>query len=242
MALPRQHLSHAPIVEAAVDIRVNPSPESSLSRLEAALGGLRPEYSQLHSIAAVSAGFGLQGGQPIATVHTPQPFGWAAKDDQRKRVARLTLHQFAFSQLAPYTNWEEMAVEARRLWSSFLDSAAPAEVTRLGLRYINRIDLPPGAQVKEWLTAPPGVPAEIPQTVRQFLTRVLVYDEGSGVSAIVTQAMESAPEVLLDIDVNVDVTLSPGDAAVWRMIEQLRIMKNRAFFASITDAAAQAMA
>lgn len=242
MAQPRQHLSHAPIVEAALDIRVNPTPELSLDRLKAALNSLEPRYSAPQSIAVISGGFGLQGGQPIATVQPPQAIGWTAKDEQSGRVVRFAHGQFVFSQLAPYTNWEEMAAEARRLWSSFLDSAAPTEVSRLGLRYINRISLPSGIQLRDWFAAPPDVPAEIPQAVQQFLSRILVYDEVSGISAVITQAMESAPDVLLDIDAYIAGTLKPDAPAVWEAIGRLRQLKNRVFFASLTEAAAEALA
>jgi uncharacterized protein (TIGR04255 family) len=46
------------------------------------------------------------------------------------------------SRLAPYNGWEEFTGRARRNWSIWRKVAGWREVTRIGVRYINRIDVP----------------------------------------------------------------------------------------------------
>jgi uncharacterized protein (TIGR04255 family) len=110
----------------------------------------------------------------------------------------------------------------------------------LAVRYINRLRLPAAADLREYLQAPPVLPTPIPQTVREFLTRVVVYDADRNASAVITQALEAALDptvasVLLDIDAFREVPMPPDDTSMPRIFEQLRGLKNTVFFASITE-------
>lgn len=45
--------------------------------------------------------------------------------------------------------------------------------------------------------------------------------------------------VLLDIDAFTQSEFEPTDQQVWTVLEQLRVLKNRAFFGTITEKAAE---
>src|SRR5439155_25920460 len=49
---------------------------------------------------------------------------------------------FVFRRLRPYEQWQQFVNEALRLWKVFQDIGKPAEIQRLGVRFINRISLP----------------------------------------------------------------------------------------------------
>ncbi|MBZ5551041.1 MAG: TIGR04255 family protein [Acidobacteriia bacterium] len=145
-----------------------------------------------------------------------------------------------YNKLEPYTTWEEVFSEAYRLWHLYIESAKPLDVTRLAVRYINRLRLPAPVQLSKYLAAPPVLPPPIPQTIREFLTRVVVFESEHNSSAIITQAVEAALDptltpVLLDIDAFREATIAPGDPLMPQMFEELRRLKNDIFFASITE-------
>jgi uncharacterized protein (TIGR04255 family) len=240
MAKPREHLRRAPIVEALIDVRVIPregiTPEE-FQRLGESLKAVYPTGSPIQSI---EARIGVDRGTVLPPQQVATNVGWLVQTAERTAVAQFRLDGFTFNKLEPYTRWEEVFEEADRLWRSYVEISRPVEVTRMAVRYINRLRLPSSTELREFLEAPPVLPLPIPQTVREFLTRVVVYDAARDASAIITQALESALDptflpVLLDIDAFREAPVAPDDASMPQIFEQLRRLKNEVFFASITE-------
>jgi uncharacterized protein (TIGR04255 family) len=148
---------------------------------------------------------------------------------------------FTFNRLKPYTSWEGILPQALELWRIYIEEFAPHIVTRIAVRYINRLSLPaPVLNLSRYLTAPPTVPAGAPQSLRGFLQRVILEDAATGLTAHVTQASERSPKpdtviILLDIDVHRMAEYSVTDDRLVSTLHALREMKNRIFFASITE-------
>src|SRR5207237_10376483 len=90
--------------------------------------------------------------------------------------------------LKPYTRWEQVFGEAKRLWKIYRSAAGAEEVSRIALRYINRISLPlPITDFATYLTAPPAIPPGAPQVITSFLFRAVLLEPQSGV---ITNLME----------------------------------------------------
>ena len=100
--------------------------------------------------------------------------------------------------------------------------------------------LPYNARFEDYLTAPPTIPDALPQSVESFLSRIVIHDGNLDAQCILTQAMESSNPshenlpITLDIDVIANKRFSLEDD-FWRTIENLRDLKNRIFFESITS-------
>jgi uncharacterized protein (TIGR04255 family) len=166
-----------------------------------------------------------------------QPWGGCSKAEGA--IVQFKVDGFTFNKLEPYTTWEEVFGEADRLWRIYVQIARPLEISRVAVRYINRLRLPGPAELSQYLEAPPVLPPPIPQAVREFLTRVVV-DDGNDASAILIQALEASLDpstvpLLLDIDAFREVSLPPDDPSVAGIFEQLRRLKNDIFFASVTE-------
>ena len=155
----------------------------------------------------------------------------------------LQQHSFSYSHLAPYTQWELFSSECKKLWRLFLDRGKPVQVTRLGVRNINRLKLPPGdIELSEYLNFAPDFPGVF-GTVGDVLMRIRgpQLAVGPGGRAIVTLASEHSEAkdhqpVVLDIDIIVESRWSPDEVALWDQLERLRERKNELFEACITDA------
>ena len=160
---------------------------------------------------------------------------------------------FTLSRLAPYKDWNDLRTEANLLWRQFRQRFASVPVSRIAVRYINEIKLPlPIVDFDEYLTAAPKSPTGVPQAFSQFLTRVMIPDEEKKCVSVISHVMEAPPEetpngssvtLLLDIDVFREI-LPPivDDDRLWDGIDELRLQKNRMFFAHLTDKALELFA
>lgn len=238
MARPRKHLSHAPIAEAIIDFRV-PRLEQvtadAFSKLDASIG---EQYAKKSPIRLFQGYFGVDNGRLVDPSQSQIDLGWRYQTEHE--VAQFRVDGFTFSKIEPYTTWEEVFSEALRLWEVYLRVAKPAQVSRLAVRYINRMQLTGVADIGRYLEAPPTLPPPIPQLLREFLTRVYVDDNGTGASAVIVQALEKSIDpnmfsILLDIDAFREVPLPPDDPSLQEIFERLRKLKNEIFYASVTE-------
>ena len=238
MARPRAHLRNAPIAEAIIDFRVLRRQEVNAETFAGLAPSLGSEYGQSSLMQSIEARFGLDSGRLIDPKAVKSAVGWLYRS--ATAVAQFRIDGFTFSKLEPYTTWDEVFGEAYRLWQFYVQKAKPQEISRIAVRYINRLRVPGPADLREYLEAPPVLPPPIPQNLRAFLSRVHVEDSGRGASAVLVQALEESIDpatlpLLLDIDAFREVTLEPNDAALTGIFQHLRGLKNDIFFASITE-------
>ena len=153
---------------------------------------------------------------------------------------------FTFSKLKPYENWKVFVSEAKDLWSKYCDLTKPKKITRLGLRYINRICLPlPIKSFKEFIRIIPEAPKGIPKGVSEIFLRMVLRFQGEGWEdkAIITETIEPVSEdskvlpFILDIDVYNLGDYSVEDSLIWKIFERLRVNKNILFFNGTTPKA-----
>jgi uncharacterized protein (TIGR04255 family) len=239
-----RHLEKAPIAEAVIDLRVQPSDGVSADSFSAATAELKPRYPVVEPIESVAATFGIQEGKPSAPDTTYERLGLFFKTADGRNVVQFRTNGFTFSRLPQYTSWEQMFPEMLTLWERYRRIARPVRVTRVAVRYINRLHLPLPVDLPVYLTAPPVVPESFPAVIRAYLTRLILNDTESGDSVIVTQALERSVDsdhlvVLLDVDAYRDVEIEPDDDRMQSILGRLRDLKNRVFFGSITERTAE---
>lgn len=167
--------------------------------------------------------------------------GYMLRSEDGLNVVQFRTQGFTFSRLKPYSRWEEVFPLALELWKLYATTASPSVVTRIATRYINHIRIP-GQTVEfdDYLTAGPEVPSELPQTIGNFLIRVVLLNPEAGVAANVTQALERAVDprfttMILDIDAYKVKEWKPDDLSILETFELLREFKNDIFFSHITE-------
>lgn len=236
-------LSKAPIVEAIIDLRLITANPVDLAKLEIFCNHFANQFPVRKKSYAFSANFSFKYGQ-IEPGNSAQhnPLGFRLESSDGKRVLQVTGVSFTFSWLAPYESWEALRDYVKPLWEKYVEVLAPEAVTRTALRYINRIEIPlPINDFDEYLSAPPHVPAKLPQFVDSFLTRVVIPDPAQSAYVIIMQASENVlPEpnclpIVIDIDAFKEFSVEPLSNSIWETLEQLRNIKNKAFFGSITS-------
>ncbi len=233
------HYENAPIAEALIDIRVEPSPGFSAGSLKnVSAGADYPTISPQH----VSVGQIQFGPIPSATASS-QHSGFVFKSFDSKQILQAQIGGFTFSRLAPYQRWELFITEAKRLWVAYRSIAKPVSVSRTAARYINRINIPlPLHDLKDYLRTVPEVSPDLPQRLSGYLMQLAMPLEDIKGKAVITETIIPPPtpnlvSILLDIDVSVPITLPSDSDLIWEIFEKLREQKNLVFDACLTNKA-----
>jgi uncharacterized protein (TIGR04255 family) len=242
----QRHLPHAPITEALIDFRVTPKEGLTFAGLKNAIEAADCGYYVKNPISEGTFALTLAPeGKPQTAAESAQ-VGLRLHSRDEKYVAQFRLTGFTLSRLPPYKKWENLIDETRRLWAIYVESLAPIRVVRVATRFINNLNLPlePGESFQTYLHKLIDVPDEAPQIVESFFQRFQLFDAGSGARVILTLALDGIPltgaiPVILDVDAFTAVNLKPADRELWTILERLRDLKNRSFFGTITEPAAE---
>jgi len=221
-----------------VDIAVTAKPGTELEALERLHEQVGAEFPHKRELRTAEVELDLT---HETNRITKTPLGYMFRTADRQKVVQFRFNGLTFNWLKPYTHWNDVRRYAQKMWRIYAGALKPEKVTRLALRYINQIELPvPVRDFGEYLAAQPNIPAALPQSVANFLTRVTIYDESTACGAVITQVYEGLvnPKVfplILDIDASKAVSLPASAEEIWEIFDQLRDFKNRIFFESLTE-------
>lgn len=239
------HLDRAPIVEAIVDFRVKPRDGFDAKNLEPLRKAISPRYGNFQQKRMIKAEVGFRLEQGVIAAAPPNAatdtlMGFRCESLDKHYVLQANVDGFTVSRLGPYDRWEALRDEARQLWDRYVEEVKPTSVVRTAVRYINRLELPSPVDFDEYLTCGPKIPADLPQACAGFVGRVVVPFGDDGIQIVITQALQPFDQesmkvpVLLDVDVFLERVFDVSDGAYWQTLEDLRVLKNRGFFGSIT--------
>lgn len=234
-------LPHAPITEALIDIRVKLPLDFKVDKLDTIHGSISEQYPARKESKERAAVIEFKKGEsPKLTKEGDKLIGYRYTSSDKLQVIQTRIDGFTFSRLKPYETWEQFHEEACRLWQLYKDITTPELITRVALRYINKINIPlPMKDFSEYLTASPIVPKGLPQGVSSFLTRTVISEPSTGSIAVISQALEKMVDpnfapIILDIDVFKQKSDGIKEEDVWKIVKKLRDFKNKIFFRSIT--------
>lgn len=233
-------LKSPPITEAIVDIRVKANPSFNFEKFN----DLKSELNSLFPIVEQ-----LQGGQitlkiqpgelKAPQVETMGLQGYLFKTEDKTTIAQFRIDGFTLNKLKPYTSWEDLNELATKLWEKYKSIAKPEAITRIALRYINRINIAgPQIDFDDYLTAGPQVPEGLSQAVSGFLHKTTIHEPENDNYVHVTQALETSSSIaditiILDIDAFKVFGISPDDP--FKHFSNLRELKNKVFFNFLTE-------
>jgi uncharacterized protein (TIGR04255 family) len=241
MPAPR-HLANAPIREALIDIAVKLPKDANLALLRTLRDRVAADYPQNSELGHAELELVLSDERNRIT-QTKTALGYRCQTKDGNKIVQFRLNGFTYNWLRPYQTWEDLRDTAQGLWRAYQEVTKPVSVTRVALRYINNVEIPlPFKDFREYLATPPNIPAELPQKVTRFLSRVSIVQETSAFSAIITQAFEGIVggaknvTVILDIDTSKRADFA-NDEEIRQALEGLHIFKNDIFFNSLTEEA-----
>jgi uncharacterized protein (TIGR04255 family) len=236
-------LDNPPITEALLDIQISVPENISPIILFNLLDKVKDFYPQVQQ--NITNSFEIQGQagsgmiKPSTTLN-----GLIFISNEGDKVFQARINGFSFSKLQKYKNWVEIKQEAQNLWELYKQILGKFTVTRLGVRYINRINIPAdGNDFRKYILTTPEIAPGIPQGLAEFYMRLVIPFNEKQVAAIVTQSSDptnqdkSVYPIIFDIDVSKGVSLDQNSPEIWEIFEDIRVIKNNIFFSSVTDQA-----
>jgi uncharacterized protein (TIGR04255 family) len=240
---PWERFPNAPISEAILDIDVQFASPVEQDRLESFHDLVREGYPIKHTRTkwqgAIEVG---QAGISQAVRQRPQGFLFRSADE--RRVVQVRQDGFTFNWLRRYENWEALRDAARSHWEKYRDTFRPEAVTRLALKYVNRIEIPiPFRDFREYVKTAPDIAEGLSQGVSALFMRLEIPDERRGLLAVITETLQRPVDegkrlpFIFDIEVVRRATFEANNPDIWSTFEDMRAYKNEIFFTSVTDRA-----
>ena len=240
MAPPRS-LKRPPIVEALVDLRASVPGDPKM--FNALADELKDEFPAKEERRDFEAKIEIKDGKLVSQRVGSSDFGGVqVANVDRTIYAQYRPDGFTLNNMKGYMGGDQLIDKALTLWELLVERANPKSVSRVALRYINRLELPvkDGDEFTRYLTSPPELPEGAPQQVSQFLSRIVGHDEQRQATAVVIQQLKGQrgrQPIAITVDVDVFRTGDfPVDSAVLReILGSLRMLKNKTFFSLLTD-------
>lgn len=238
------HLPSAPIVEAVIHWRARINKTLVPADLKEQLVERLPDYlefEQQHELQ-LEAQFDSDGSS--TQIRRDNWRGFRCNSTDKKHVAQFHRDGFIFSRLEPYEDWIRFSLEGLRLWQVFTSLAEPAEIQRLGVRFINRIPLTAISEVNRFLAKPPRCLEPIGLLSSGFFQRNAYQVPGHSFQINVVQTVQpSAPGeaegfgLILDVDVSTTQAFDCDDQSLKDRLTKMRWLKDKAFFSLLKPAA-----
>jgi uncharacterized protein (TIGR04255 family) len=224
-----------------LDIRVELPPETTLATLAGFHDLVRERYPLREERRFEQIQFRLNAGESTELSRTGAATGYLFRSLSNEKAVQARLDGFTLNKLRPYESWELLRDEARELWNTYIGIESPLRVSRLALRFINRLELPlPLASFKDFILTTPEVAPTLPQGLSDFFMRLVIPNPGLDGAAVVHETIgtpigaDHVP-LIFDIDSFATVAFDPTSEDIWNRFEQLRDFKNEVFFGSLTE-------
>lgn len=235
---------HPPITEAVIEFRFAESiSEADKSKISADFKSLYPHEQLLKKV-----GFEVN----VTDRKEDMP---TAKLDQELGVRRSSLDStellliwplsFAISQLAPYQSWEVFFERFKRDWAIWKKAIGYKKINRIGVRYINRIDIPastPVVEYEKYVNVYPHLPAILnPVSACAVQAQMPLSDINCTLTLNSTTIAPSVSPMIgylsyvIDLDIAKEIEPPQNDEAIFGLLNQIRLKKNEVFEACVSD-------
>ena len=163
---------HPPIVEAVCDFRFDPS-----APWDVAVPGLVYEkiqddgFPKRTPISDVQFGLKQTNAGVEQEVKTVPRIRFSREDG--KAFVQVGPHQLTVHHLKPYPSWAEFQPLITKGFEAYWQAGTPGGIQRIGLRYINRIEIPgERVELKEYFEFYPFVGTKLPQDYGSFIVGI----------------------------------------------------------------------
>jgi uncharacterized protein (TIGR04255 family) len=245
-AVTEQKYSRPPITEAVFEVRFESSIEPGLSeKVFRQFASAYPQEETLHNLG-VHVNVNPANVQASHAQVQRDHVVYRRSSNDRSQLMLLVPNAFVVSQLAPYPGWETFFGRFQNDWERFKKVAGYQRIGRIGVRYLNRIDIPiPAGDVtidpKDYLNIYVKTPEALGQQVAYAGQVLHALPELHGNlllnTAIVPSPLFDHISIMLDLDVHREGGAPQLDKDIFALLTQIRTIKDDVFEHCITDAA-----
>ncbi len=223
-------LPKAPIAEAVIGIRAQANVEWNEEAVRSALSAKLPDYPDIESLKQVQIAAMFEPGVLPSQRQEESWYGLKATSADKRQIVQFKRDGFLFSRLAPYQDWNRFCDEAVRLWLVHAEVTRPAEIQRIGVRFINRMALGnDSSRIREVLRTPPAPPEQVNVPIRSYFHQddfdVVGHPYLLRRVQTIQEAKPTEPAglfLILDIDVSVTGGFEPNIETVKKYLTEMR--------------------
>ncbi|MEH2382791.1 MAG: TIGR04255 family protein [Nostoc sp.] len=241
----RRQYSNPPIEEAICEFRFAPGQAWNFTIPGLFYEKARDLYTgepQEQSLITTEFKFGrVPPAKPEITVTQEMPKFLFPSADATKIVGvgpdALSIHS-----LRPYEGWDEFSHRIDQAFQFYLEVAKPVGITRISLRYINRIVISADEAVdlSEYFNIYPQFPDSLPSNISGLVTRTESIYEDIPIRLVITLSDAEPPseQVVFILDLDISQTWIEKPLSLKEVLSNLHELKSRegqAFESLITD-------
>lgn len=184
-----------------------------------------------------------QDGKQASSIR-PKHTGFRLSSSDQTEIAIVAPQALIIAQLAPYPGWNKFYERMESAWKIWKRIVKAQDISRIGVRYINRIDIPTdeskNLNVMDYLSFYPNSPvfSELPMT--DYHIQVTTPTPNPLWSANIASFIQQPPvlvdtiSLILDIDTYNTEELPLDDKGIMSRLAEAREMKNHIFKQCIT--------
>lgn len=229
----------APIREAIFDIRITPLEQNSIEKLEQIHELIKDDYPEKKKQISFTGKIEFRDNKhEIQNESNSEIRGFLFSNKKHNRQIQARIDGFTFNMLQPYSNWETFSKEAFRIWEIYDRAINPDNISRIAIRYINKINIPlPFDNFQEYIINMPPIPTCLPQTFKNFFMQIEVPCDTEEANVLLTETIEqpSGDKLPLILDIDVYKTLNIDKNNLADYFNTFRDLKNKTFESCITD-------
>lgn len=235
-----QKYTRPPIIEGIIEILVAKEIETKLQ--EKVISRLKTTYPHSSKRQAVNIKVDTTA-ESVSVEQEPQ--GYRLTNEDQTDVVLVLPRGLGVVRLAPYMGWDALRQNAYDAWKVWKANTPGYDIQRLGVRYINRIDIPINKAEKlnlnDYLSLYPKVAPVLSKPISGYLMQVAAPTRDDRWSTTITSTLVQPPplvehiSILLDIDVFRTEEVPLNDNELWPIIDVGRALKNEIFESCITD-------
>jgi len=160
-----------PIVEAVCEFRFPPDSPWDLTIPGLVYERLKGTFPQKRPAPAF--GFGIRLGQGSVEQRLEPTTRMQFLRQDGNVLVQVGPNLLAVNHLKPYPGWEAFVPMIQQAYRAYVETAPPTAIQRIGLRYINRVELPgPRVELEEYLNFYPHLGDDLPQDYGEFTVRI----------------------------------------------------------------------
>ncbi|MCR4305158.1 MAG: TIGR04255 family protein [Gallionella sp.] len=170
--------------------------------------------------------------------------GYRLSTDDQTQLVVIWPNSISLSQLPPYQGWGNFIERFERDWSALKKIMGFQQISRIGVRYINRIDIPATAPViehEQFLNIYPKMP-DILNPLEAYALQASVTLKDINCQLTINTASVPSPllehaSFVIDTDISSDKNPPQSDSDLIKLLNNIRTKKNQVFEACISQPA-----
>lgn len=232
-----------PITEAVIEICfASPHDQAKLAKTIKKLKALYADFQELKSYDLTIDISNIRQAEPTAKA-TPQIVHRLSSTDMTQLLL-LKESSLLVSQLAPYCGWIDFFDRFTRDWKVWKKYMGFNEIKRIGVRYINRLDIPvsgPTLDFSQYVNIYPKIPGILGPNLKYAMQTQFPINELKSTlilnTAVVPSPLLDHMSLVIDQDIVREVDSPQKDESLYSFLNEVHEKKNTVFESCITDKA-----